>query len=286
MSQASEEEEELRSQTKFLGQEHLPREIEGKAFNKRRFYVEFKIGGMKKKTEHCSGNGRLEWNLDKAVSLPVFSVSTNVDSSSIFEAAIYAKRAFSIVHDAVKIDGLSDSVESILPPSDSQDTSCVVTRVLDSFPDVQLEFHIKVTTAASLGDAIKAAIRNIAEPVQELPGSHLPEIPADVASAAAGTAQTVGKLLVPVLKKIKPVCDAMNSISEILNNQLKRNDKIGELFAKMDSFYSIVGKDLMSRLGGGGSSSLIAILQRISVMTMECCSFIQLYISNLNASGF
>ncbi|PSS03508.1 hypothetical protein PHLCEN_2v3989, partial [Hermanssonia centrifuga] len=54
----------------------------------------------------------------------------------------------------------------------------------------------------------------------------------------------------------------------------------------MDSFYSIVGKDLMSRLGGGGSSSLIAILQRISVMTMECCSFIQLYISNLNASGF
>ncbi|THG93876.1 hypothetical protein EW026_g7475 [Hermanssonia centrifuga] len=284
-------------QVKVLGQEHLPREIEGKAFNKRRFYVEFKIGGMKKKTKHCSGNGRLEWNLNKAVSF------TNVDSSSIFEAAIYAKRALSIVHDAVKIDGLSDSVESILPPSYSQDTSCVVIRVLDSYAEVQLELHIKVTTAASLGADTEAAIRNAAKPVQDLRGSHSPQIPTDVASAAAGTAQTVGKLLLPVLDRIKPFCEAMDSISElhpyakiawsivkgvytILNNQLKRNDKIGELFAKMDSFYSIVGKDLMSRLGGGGSSSLIAILQRISVMTMECCSFIQLYISNLNASGF
>ncbi len=109
------------------------------------------------------------------------------------------------------------------------DTSCVVTRVLDSFPDVQLEFHIKVTTAASLGDAIKAAIRNIAEPVQELPGSHLPEIPADVASAAAGTAQTVGKLLVPVLKKIKPVCDAMNSISEVSDPFLRAYSRVSKV---------------------------------------------------------
>ncbi len=162
----------------------------------------------------------------------MFSVSTNVDSSSIFEAAIYAKRALSIVHDAVKIDGLSDSVESILPPSYSQgthnhkipskcplthiiDTSCVVIRVLDSYAEVQLELHIKVTTAASLGADTEAAIRNAAKPVQDLRGSHSPQIPTDVASAAAGTAQTVGKLLLPVLDRIKPFCEAMDSISEV-----------------------------------------------------------------------
>ncbi|PSS36829.1 hypothetical protein PHLCEN_2v1326 [Hermanssonia centrifuga] len=48
-------------QVKVIDQDRLPRDIEGKEFHKRRFYVEFKIGGTKKKTKDCSGKGQLAW---------------------------------------------------------------------------------------------------------------------------------------------------------------------------------------------------------------------------------
>ncbi|PSR80332.1 hypothetical protein PHLCEN_2v6767, partial [Hermanssonia centrifuga] len=165
-------------------------------------------------------------------------------------------------------------------------TLLVVTRHLDSCPAAQLEFHIKVTTSASLASDAGAAIGSTANPVQKLPGSRSPPIPTDVASAAGNTAQTVKDVLLPVLKKIKPFCEAMELLTEIINNQLKMNDKIRDLFEKMDSFYAIVGQNLMSRLEDSKLSPPIVLLKRLFVVTMECCSFIQSYASKLDASGF
>ncbi|PSR79901.1 hypothetical protein PHLCEN_2v6853, partial [Hermanssonia centrifuga] len=277
---------------KVLGQEHLPQKIARTKFSKRKFYIELKVANTKQKTKQCEGSKMLEWN--EVVTF------TDVDSSSTFEAAVYAKRT-SILHDAVKVDGFSDSVTSILSSSETLDTLLVVTRHLDSCPAAQLEFHIKVTTSASLASDAGAAIGSTANPVQKLPGSRSPPIPTDVASAAGNTAQTVEDVLLPVLQKIEPFCEIVKSVSElhpyakialsivngvytILKNQLQRNDKIRDLFMRMDSFYSAVGKDLKSRLGDG--DPLIAVLQRIFVMTTECCSFIQSYASNLDANGF
>ncbi len=64
------------------------------------------------------------------------------------------------------------------------------------------------------------------------------------------------------------------------------NDKIRDLFEKMDSFYAIVGQNLVSRLEDSKLSPPIVLLKRLFVVTMECCSFIQSYASKLDASGF
>ncbi len=106
------------------------------------------------------------------------------------------------------------------------DTSLVVTRHLDSCSAAQLEFHIKVTTSASPASDAGAAIGSTANPVQKLPGSRSPPIPTDVASAAGNTAQTVKDVLLPVLKKIEPFCEAMELLTEVSNTILRARNRV------------------------------------------------------------